>query len=113
MTHSTNYLEHTVWQQTSYFTYDTLPETVYDIWLCKDTVISLEFQLVTVNELDISLSWSVLTFIVWPLNLDVHADDRSYFHLAHPCSWVGDRFSFPPQSIISNVSRATFLGNGD
>jgi len=35
-------------------------ESVHAVWLCRQLLV-VEFQLVTVNELDVSPSWSVLT----------------------------------------------------
>jgi hypothetical protein len=46
------------------------------------------FQLITVRELDVSMSWSVLIFIVRPLNPDV-ANGRIYFRCKRPPSATG------------------------
>jgi len=92
MTHSTYSLEHTVWQQISRFTYDTLPGTVCKLFGCIRTKLSaVDFQLFTVSELNVSHSWSVLTFIVSPLNPDVHTYGLSYFHFKCPTLQLGER----------------------
>jgi len=59
---------------------------------------AIEFQLVTVDELDISPSCSVLAFNAWLLNRDARADGRSYFYFKCPPLQLGgiSLFLFSP-----------------